>query len=190
MFKKAHEVETKYRADKLKLSDFVELATSLNPKRYVETGGYDYYFVNKDGTDFCRFRAGDRYELTTKRKTVGDNNYVREEYNLLIAPGEPLEKVAGFCRSVGYPSLNFKIYKSCFIYYYDTYDLVYYVVFDSDMRELDRFVEIEMLETYPWDNPKQAWAELVKIEESLSCIGISKDSRLNQSLFEMFRQPV
>lgn len=187
---KSFEVETKYRVKNLKLTDFVELATSWKPTRYVETAGYDYYFVNEDLSAFCRFRAGDRFELTTKKKTVNANNFIREEYNLLIAHGEPLEKVAGFCKSIGYPDLNFKIYKSCFIYFYETFDLVYYIVFDENMKETDRFVEIEMLEDYPWDNSEQAWNELVKIEAKLETVGISKKNRLNKSLFEMYKRPV
>lgn len=185
---KFKEVEFKYKLPGLKLSQFKALADSMKPRRYIETAGYDYYFTNQAATDFIRYRAGDRQELTTKRKTEEKNNYVRDEFNLLIAHGQPLHVTAGFCRSLGFPRLNFSIYKACFIYYYEKFDLVYYVVYDEDLQEKDRFVEIEMLEDYPWASEDEAWKALLELEKSCESLGINATIRQSKSLFEMYRK--
>ncbi len=184
---KFKEVEFKYAIPKLKYSDFKTFAESLGPSRYIEAAGYDYYYTDDAGMNFIRYRAGDRQELTTKRKTKTRNNYVRDEYNLLIGKGQTLETVAGFCRSLGYPRLNFCIFKACFIYFYDTFDIVYYVVYDEDMKETDRFLEIEMAEDHAWASEQQCWDKLKEVEQSLAPLGIKPEHRESKSLFEMYR---
>jgi adenylate cyclase class IV len=183
------EIETKYEVPNLKLTEFNALCQSLTPVKYIEAAGYDYYFTSpSDPSDFMRYRAGDRQELTRKRKTKLANNYVRDEWNLLLAHGQPLSKIAGFCSSLGFPKLNFCIFKACFIYYFEKFDLVYYVVYDEDMKEVNRFLEIEMLEDYPWQSEEQAWQELENVETSLTSLGINSKNRVSESLFEMFRK--
>lgn len=182
------EIEVKYSVPHLKLTDFTAACQAMNPVKYVEAAGYDYYYTDKAGSDdFIRYRAGDRQELTRKRKTKAANNYVRDEYNLLIGHGQPLSKIAGFCSSLGFPRLNFCIFKACFIYYFEKFDLVYYVVYDADMKEVNRFLEIEMLEDHPWSTEAEAWQELERVETSLCALGIGPESRISHSLFEMFR---
>lgn len=182
------EVEYKYRVPALKLTGFHEIAKALIPVSYVEASGYDYYFTDPKGQDFVRYRAGDRQELTTKRKTSTTDNYVRDEFNLMIGKGQTLERIAGFLGSLGYPRMNFCIFKSCFIYYFAKFDLVFYVVFDQDMKEVDRFLEIEMLEDYPWESEAEARAELNKIESTLGHLGATKTKRESKSLFERYRK--
>lgn len=185
---KSKEVEYKYRVPTLKLTDFHQGARDLLPVRYVEAAGYDYYFTDPKGKDFVRYRAGDRQELTTKRKTVTTDNYVRDEFNLLIGHGQTIERISGFLDSLGYPRMNFCIFKACFIYYYETFDLVFYVVYDQDMKEMDRFLEIEMLEDYPWKDEAEARDALNKIESTLSHLGAEKAKRESKSLFERYRK--
>ena len=182
------EVEYKYRVPDLKLTDFHVAAQVLKPTRYVEAAGYDYYFTDPKGQDFVRYRAGDRQELTTKRKTATTNNYVRDEFNLLIGKGQTIERIAGFLDSLGYPRMNFSIFKACFIYFFDTFDLVFYVVYDQDMKEMDRFLEIEMLEDYPWKHEDEARKALNDIEEKLGHLGAKKSKRESKSLFERYRK--
>ncbi len=182
------EVEYKYRVPDLRLTDFHTAAKAMSPTSYVEAAGSDYYFTDEKGQDFIRYRAGDRQELTTKRKTATTNNYVRDEFNLLIGKGQTIERIAGFLGSLGYPRLNFQIIKQCFIYYYETFDLVFYVVYDQDMNEMDRFLEIEMLEDHPWKSEDQAREELNQIEAKLGFLGAKKSKRESRSLFERYRK--
>lgn len=179
------EMETKYRVTDLKLTDFTRLAESLGPKSYIEASGYDYYYVNTE-TDFIRYRAGTLHELTIKKKLNDKNNFVRTEVNLGVKP-KSVTHISAFCNGLGY-TLNFSIFKACFIYYYENYDIVYYVIYDENMRESDRFLEIEMEEGYPWASEKQAWDELLKVEQALKPLGISPQARIKKSLFEMYRQ--
>lgn len=181
------EIEFKY-ATELPFLEFQTFAESLAPVRYVEASGYDYYFTPENAERFIRYRAGDRQELTTKEKTHNDNNYVRTEHNLLLAHGQPLSKIAAFVGSLGFPRLNFKIFKSCFIYYYEKFDLVYYFVLDENMKELNRFIEIEMLEDYNWDSVEQAKSALVRLEKRCSVLGIGPQLRDAKSLFERYRK--
>lgn len=181
------EIEYKYRVPDLRLTAFHEAGKALCPTSYIEASGTDYYFTNEHGS-FVRYRAGDRQEFTTKYKTTSRNNYVRDEFNLLIGKGQPLERIASFLTSVGYSRLNFQIFKSCFIYYYEKFDLVYYVVYDPDMKELDRFLEIEMLEDYPWKSEREAREYLAKVERGLNGLGAQPVNRESKSLFERYRK--
>ncbi len=180
------EVETKYRVPGLKLPLFRGMAESLKPKRYIEAAGYDYYYV-KDGDEFIRYRAGDLHQLTIKKKTLEANNYVRHEVNLGLKPQDRRHTVDAFCAALGY-KYNFAIFKSCFIYYFEEFDVVYYTVYDENMDEVERFLEIEMLEDYPWPSQEAAWARLLEIEHQLKPLGITPQSRVKRSLFEMFRK--
>lgn len=182
---KFKEIETKYRVTNLSLSAFMKLAKSLNPKSYIEAAGYDYYYVNENG-DAIRYRAGTLHELTVKKKTSDKNNFVRREVNQPIKP-KSLDTVEAFCDMLGY-KLNFSIFKVCFIYYFENFDLVYYVLQDDNLHEIDRFLEIEMFEDYPWISEDQAWTELLKVEAELKPLGITKANRIKKSLFEMFKK--
>jgi hypothetical protein len=183
------EVETKYHADNMHLKDFKKFAKSLNPIKYIEASGFDYYFTKNKS--FTRYRAGDLHELTKKRQTDKANNYIRTEINMRIVPEDTeektLEKVTAFVAEDGY-KFNFSIFKSCFIYFYPSFDLVYYIIFDSNMKEQGRFFEIEMLEDYPWESLEQVWEDLLKIEKQLAPLGIKPSNRINKSLFQMFKK--
>lgn len=182
------EIEFKYRAEDIKLSDFKKAALALLPVKILDVSGFDHYFTNKDN-DFLRYRAGDKPELTMKKKLKDSNNYIRIEVNLgldrTISKEKQTDVVTKFCDQLGY-SPNFSIFKSCSIYFYDTFNLVYYAVYDDNMKELDRFIEIEMDEEYPWSSDTQAWDALTEIEQKLKPLGISPQARIKRSLFEMF----
>lgn len=186
---KFKEIETKYFADNINLKDFKKFAKSLNPIKYIEASGFDYYFTKNNA--FTRYRAGELHELTKKEQTTSKNNYIRTEINMRIVPEtteeKTLEKVTEFVAQDGY-KFNFSIFKSCFIYYYTSFDLVYYIVFDSNMKEQGRFLEIEMLEDYPWESVEQVWSELLKIESQLAPLGIKPKNRITKSLYQMFKK--
>lgn len=184
------EVETKYRSESIKLQDFCDLAVNWVPKDTLIVSGWDYYFVSEgDPDEFIRYRASPtKPQLTMKRKSKVGNNYVRREVNLPIAKDATLETVTVFCEDLGF-KFNFKIWKSCWIFWFDLFNVVYYIVSDAEIKERDRFIEIEMDEEHPWVDSTEAWTKLVEVEKSMESLGISPQSRLKKSLFEMFRKP-
>jgi adenylate cyclase class IV len=184
---KYKEIETKYDADGISMQNFIDLVERLpNITKKMMVSSYDEYFVNKDG-DFVRYRyTDDRGELTIKKKINKNNNLERIEINMPTA-GDSLPTVTAFMDSLGY-KYNFGIYKTCKIYWLDNAVLVYYVVYDKDMREKRRFIEVEADEHHSWSSEQEAWDHVVKWEKVLEPLGISPKNRLRKSLFELFRK--
>lgn len=179
------EIETKYYADGINLNKFVELVAPMNPN-WVMVSSFDDYFTNPAG-EFIRYRyTDDKGELTIKRKTTDANNNNRVEVNLKTE-GKNFLTVKAFSELLGY-QLNFSIYKTCKIAFLDKVVLVYYVVYDDKLNELQRFIEIEAKEDYPWDSEEQAWAEVTKYEKMMEPLGITPRNRLKKSLFELFKK--
>jgi adenylate cyclase class IV len=184
---KFKEVESKYDAEKIKRESFLGIIDSLPVRKKMNVSSYDTYFMNDTG-DFVRYRwTDDRGELTIKRKTSKLNNNDRIEVNLPTA-GSNLSTVEAFCGLLGY-KLNFEIFKTCNIFWVDKVVLVYYVVFDKNLKELRRFIEIEADEDLEWESEEQAWAEVVRYEKMLEPLNITPQNRLRKSLFEIFRKP-
>lgn len=181
------EIETKYRAQDIKLREFRKLAETLKPKKFKLAESYDHYFVRSEA-DFIRFRAGTSPELTMKQKLNDKNNFIRTEVNLRIEDQDEAT-VQKFCSLLGYQP-NFSIFKACWIYWYESFNIVYYIIYEDDRRlkELDRFIEIEMSESKEWKDEGEAWDELVKIEKAMGQLGLSAQARIKKSLFEMFRK--
>lgn len=181
------EVEFKYDASDIKLESFLSLIKDLPIKKRLVVSSYDDYFVNEDG-DFVRYRHNDaRGELTIKRKTKKTNNNQRVEVNL-PTKGDSLETVNAFMKLLGY-KYNFGIYKTCHIYWLDKVDLVYYVIYDKELKEQRRFIEIEALEEgVEWKNEEEALEEITKYEKLLEPLGISSHRRMKRSLFELFKK--
>lgn len=183
------EIELKYKANGISLVDFTTFCKSRGPKEFITASGFDYFYEDAKEPDcFGRHRIGPSFnQLTFKRKTAANNNYVREEDNLDLGLHMSKEKVQVFCERRGY-HFNTSIFKNVFIYNYDRYNFVYYVVYDDELKELGRFIEIEMSEEYAWESEKQAWDALVKLEEDAKELGLSPQKRMRNSLFEIFRR--
>lgn len=182
------EIETKYSADKIDIQKFIDLVEPMKPGKKMMVSSYDDYFINKEG-DFVRYRyTDDRGELTIKKKTTDKNNNERIEINVPTT-GDNLPTVSAFLDYLGYKH-NFGIYKTCKIYWLDNVVVVYYVVYDKDLKEQRRFIEIEADETHCWESEAAAWDVVVKWEKLLEPLGISPQNRLKKSLFEMFRKEV
>jgi hypothetical protein len=179
------EYENKYSANEIKLTDFKALVESFKPVKFIETSSYDLYFTNKKH-EFIRYRKSkDRPEATIKQKVTELYNIDRVEVNLPLDKDRITDQtVEAFVDLLGYKK-NFTIFKSCWIYYFDSVDLVYYVVFDENMKELDRYIEIECLEEKSLTK-EQAFDILKKYETMLEPLGISSNKRLKQSLFERY----
>lgn len=183
---KFKEIETKYSADEIKFEAFLKLVEPMGIKKKMTVSSFDDYFVNSDG-DFIRYRYSDeRGELTIKRKTSSRNNNERVEVNVPTS-GDNYNTIAAFVSFLGYQH-NFGIYKTCKIFWFDKVDLVYYVVYDKEFKELRRFIEIEALEDVEWESEEHAMAEVIKYEKLLEPLGITPQHRLRKSLFELFRK--
>lgn len=182
------ECEYKYRADNVALTKFHEFCKNKNPDKYVLASGFDHFYSNpKDTTAFCRHRTGaDTNQLTFKRKLNDKNNFVRTEHNIDLSPGMKDEQIAAFCGEFGYKHSR-SIYKDAFIYNYEYCTYVYYICYDLDMKELGRFLEIELREDLDWKNQETAIQNLDAIAELFSKeLGVTPQMRLKKSLYEMF----
>lgn len=184
------EIEFKYSAKNISLQSFSEFVSTLKgPFKYKEASGYDYFYDDPQDEDgFYRLRIGhDIRQITYKHKTKEVNNYVRDEHNLNLVKSMTFDAMVAYVASLGY-TFNNKIFKSCFIYEFETYTLVYYVCSDSNISELGRFIEIEMKEDYPWSSQMDAWNELVALERICKPLGVSPQARVKRSLFELYKK--
>lgn len=179
------ELELKYRADGVALDEFKSLVHSYNPE-WVNVSSYDDYFTN-DANEFIRYRYHDNMgQLTIKRKTVDANNNNRIEVNIDTEP-KGSKNIAAFVSLLGYRH-NFSIFKTCHIAFLEKVVLVYYITYDKNMNELDRFLEIEANEKYRWQSEEQAWAEVLDWEKKFEIFGITSRNRLKKSLFELYKK--
>lgn len=184
------EIEFKYRADSISLVDFEYFCQkySTYEKRIVASGYDDFYSHKTDSDSFIRHRHGaDFNQLTLKKKTANRNNFVRVEHNLMIGSDTLPSAVRSLCLDLGY-AYNTSIYKNAFVYIYEKHVFCFYVVYDSELKELGRFVEIEMREDYPWESKDQAMDELISLEYAIKSLGITAQARVRKSLYEQFKQ--
>jgi adenylate cyclase class IV len=183
------EIEFKYDAvtSGVSLERFEELMEkNFTIKKKMMVSSYDDYFTDTNG-NFIRYRHHDnRGELTIKRKVTDKNNNERVEVNV-PTDGDNLKTVTAFVDLLSYKH-NFGIYKTCKIYWIDKVVMVYYVVYDKELKELRRFIEIEADEHLPWESEQLAWDEIAKYEKLMEPLGITPKNRLKKSLFEIFRK--
>lgn len=179
------ELETKYYADNINMEDFIKLVQPLNPE-WMMVSSYDDYFVNGND-EFIRYRYHDHMgELTIKRKTTDANNNNRVEVNV-PTDGKSGPAIDAFCNLLGYKR-NFSIFKTCKIAFLEKAVLVYYIVYDENLNEKKRFIEVEAKESHSWGSEEEAWAEVTKYETMLAPLGISAKNRLKKSLYELFKK--
>lgn len=186
---KYKEIELKYKADEIDLNKFKEYCLSQSPSKAIYAAGYDHFYdkAGETGT-FCRHRQGaDINQLTFKRKTTEKNSFIRTEHNIELAKHVDRAAIEALCSEFGY-TYNTTIFKTCFVYEFKDHLLVYYIVADENLREVGRFLEIEMAEDYPWSSEEEAWAQLTLIEKLLKGVfGITPQARLRSSLFELYK---
>lgn len=184
------ELEYKYKADNVGLQDFLKLMKSLPLQKELDISSWDLYYTQGE-ENFVRFRNSDTPELTKKVKTKNSNNWVRVEVDL---PLDPLrikeETVTKYLELEGYKE-NFRIYKSCFICWLDDANFVYYIVYDENMKEAGRYIEVEINKNkVEYLNTTKAGAEgsLNYYAEELKKLGLMPQHRMKKSLFEMYRK--
>lgn len=180
------EIEFKFDAENISFNDFSDVIEKLKPTNHTIVSSYDDFFVNEND-DFIRYRHNDNtQELTIKRKTSNYNNVERIEVNMSLLP-QDFSTINAFVELLGYTH-NFKIYKTAKIYWIDNVVICYYMVYDENMYELNRFIEIEANEHMEFKNELEAWDTIKFYEEKLKSIGINSKKRLRKSLFEMYKK--
>lgn len=186
------ELEYKYKADKVKLTDFIKLVKSLNPIKRLDISSWDHYYTTVDSVSFQRFRQSDSPELTKKIKTVDGNNWNRIEVDLPLDKSRLTEEVVR--KYVGLDGYihDFTIYKTCVIFWLDNVNYVYYITYDEDLKELDRFIEVEVnknkvaiLNSSENNNQGAEWT-LNQAASVLRTIGITPQNRMKKSLFDLY----
>ncbi len=179
------EIEFKYRADEVNLASFMSHCNGMKPVDYVLASGWDHFYDASKTEGFARHRIGSNFnQLTYKRKTTDKNNYVREEDNLDLLLSVTQTQIASFLSKFGYEH-NCTIFKNCFIYKYPTYSVVYYVIYSKALKEIGRFIEIEMSEDYAWESEEAAWNSLLEVEKSCKALGLTPQGRMKKSLYEL-----
>ena len=148
---------------------------------------YDEYFIHKENSEnFIRYRHNNEaQELTIKRKLCTHNNNERVEVNLPIIP-QDFGTVEAFVGLLGYEH-NFQIYKVSKIYWIGKAVICYYIVYDKNMKESNRFIEIEANEHLDFNDEDEAMTVIKLYENYLKDLGINCKKRLRKSLFEMYR---
>lgn len=188
MIKDYLEIEFKYNALDISLDKFKEFCIARGPEVYEVVSGYDHFYsVPNDPNSFYRHRMGaNTNQLTFKKKTTQDNSFIRIERNINLSLDTTEESIRGLCKDTGF-NYNSSIFKTSFVYTYNWYIMAYYIVYDINMTEIGRFIEIEIREDA--GIPEQdAWNELVIIERVCKSLGLSPKNRIKDSLFEMYRK--
>ena len=185
------ELEFKYLANDIKMKEFNKFATELNPEQRVEVSSWDIYYKSTGLAlpfEFMRYRQGPKPELTIKIKANEKNNNARTEIDIPLNPGIPDQEVehivSSFCEQFGFKE-EFRIFKFCSIFFYEKTDMVYYVTFNEEMKELDRFIEVEARKDRKFDSAEQAWALVHELEQKLSVFGITPKNRMKKSQWEL-----
>ena len=187
------ELEFKYRANNINLTSFVKLMESLKPVSRIDVSSWDRYYTLKDLSSFQRFRESATPELTKKVKTKTGNNWERVEVDLPLDPARITQNIVEKYVSLDGYTHNFTIYKTCMIFMFDYCNYVYYITYDEDLKELDRFVEVEInknkvaeldrSEVSLYNNATDCLAESERV---LKDVGISPQNRLKKSLYELY----
>jgi hypothetical protein len=186
-----HEFEFKYDATGVKLGKFKAFAEKHDPLRFIEVASWDTYYANKDtksNIEFMRFRQGPSPELTIKSKLNENNNNKRIEIDLPLDNHRLNESVVkAYCDSMGFEE-NFRLYKVCFIYFYEKVDIVYYISYNEEMKEVGRYVEVEARKDVAFDTSEEAWDAVIQFEQKLAYLGITPQNRMKKSQWEINRK--
>lgn len=183
------EIEFKYDAEDILLSKFLAFCESRNYSKFLTASGWDHFYYNpKEPSVFIRHRVGpDCNQKTIKRKLTAANNFIRTEHNIDLDMRTTKEQIAAECAEFGY-EYNFSIFKTAFVFKYDWHTFVYYIVYDTELQELDRFIEIEMSEEHAWQNEQEAYGQLLVLEKTCKAIDLTPQSRVKNSLFERYKK--
>lgn len=187
------ELEFKYDGSDIKLTKFVEFAQTLPIVKHIEGAGWDSYYSG-DGKielpfEFIRLRQSpDFAELTVKIKNTEKNNQNRFELDLPLLPSRTTNwLIEKFVALFGFKE-NFRVFKYFDIYWTDKVDIVYYTIYNRDMVEVGRRVEIEARKDYKFTSQEEALAAVKDMEQQMAIIGITPQKRMRKSMWEQFRK--
>lgn len=183
------EIEFKYPAKNISLQTFNDFCKNMHDHvGYRDNLGTDKFFTHPEKPDtFFRLRQDSgTLQLTFKRKIAQDNS-MRIEYNLNVDN----DQGSAHCliEEMGY-KYDTILHKVNHVHIFPWYVLSYYICYNSDMVEYDRFIEIEMREDCKWTSEQEVFNELRIVEKMFKPLGISPDKRIKESLYEMFRSKV
>lgn len=180
------EIELKFNANDIKLQDFLKLMESVKYSEKLEISSWDSYYIDsKNENEFIRFRNSTTPELTLKRRTNNINNWKRVEVDLPLNPKKINEEIVdAWAELEGYTKAK-KLFKACFIFWTDKVNLVYYIVYDENLTEKGRFIEIEANKNNGLTE-EESFNEVKKYEQELGKLGITPQHRLKRSLFELY----
>lgn len=178
------EIEFKYDAKGIPLDHFKEVCIAQDPNEYIISGGDDHFYsCESDNTAFLRHRIGGEYnEITLKHKK---SDYVRTEDTLYLSDQSNSFNVRAFMYRFGFNYTN-TINKTTHTYIFDRYSICYYVCRNKDLKEMGRYVEIEVNDD-PNMSEDALFLELLALERVYGVIGLSPEKRIIQSLFELFK---
>lgn len=180
------ELEYKYKADNIDLCDFLELVSSLPIVHKKDVSSWDHYYTNGVEDEFIRYRESTEPELTIKRKVSRTNNWERVEVDLPMDSGRiDTNTVSKFVELLGYSNKK-SIYKTCFIYWLEYINFVYYIVYDKNMTEKGRFIEVEFNKHKLKDNAEKVDSQLKYGQDILTKLQLGHQNRLKKSLFEIY----
>jgi hypothetical protein len=188
---KYREIEFKYNADSIKLKDYMKFAESHKPVDFIEVGSWDFYFSSENtkfNFEFIRYRQGPKPELTIKVKLNENNNNDRIEIDVPLDPQRcTIDDITQFCAQLGF-TLNVVIYKICYIHVFADATTVYYLVYDSDMNEKGRYIEVEARKDVDHGSEEGASEVAKRYEKGLEVLGITPQNRIKKSQWEMCRR--
>jgi hypothetical protein len=182
------ELEYKYNAENVKLIDFQKLMEDLNIVNYVDASSWDIYYTRPgEKEEFLRYRKSPTIpELTRKRRVSETNVWERIEVDIPLDPKRIKEDDIKAWATLDGMMENFRIYKSCFIYFLEDINYVYYTVYDINMHEKGRFMEVEINKHRLEELGDRAKDVLKEGEDKLAPLGISAKNRMRLSLFDRF----
>lgn len=182
--KSIYEIEYKYDASHITLKQFHELMLTKSYEDYFSVSSWDIYYTSTNSDKFIRFRDSPKCpELTSKEKTEKDNNWTRIEIDVPLLKSKNLALQVHNLLVLNDYKENFRIFKSCYCYKHKDLSYVYYVVFNENLKELGRFLEIEL------DKKSNASIMLLEhAEKELITLKLSKKDRLSKSLYEMYKK--
>lgn len=182
-----HEIEFKYNASQISVEDFKEFCIEQNPHEYMSAHGEDhFYHYPKEADQFLRHRVGPGINELTIKKKLEENNNIRIEYNMPLELTVDFGQVKDFCLFLGY-IYNNSIHKIAHTYTYPWYEACYYVCQDKNLKEIGRFIELELKQ--PYNKGEDAvFKDLVILEKLYKPLGINPKLRVIPSLFELFKK--
>lgn len=188
------EMEFKYLAKNVRLEDFIRIMKPLKRKFKAEeiAGGSNDYYYSKETSigDFFRYRAGNKPELTRKKRLRKKNSWARFENDLPLDPKRiDKETIDSLMKCEGY-KFNFAIYKNFHIYKFKNINFVFYSVHKLNGKYVNSFLEVEVNKDCMRKGvPRKFYTRMLEEgEDMLASLGISHLDRLNNQLFDLYRR--